>query len=116
MKKLVLLAFLLGLVHKSGAMDSRIKLPSQQELSDRLCLLQLQDFAEKTKIDVKLGGQERRPLAVVEDLEAAISDYQKLSQNPMMGMQMQLLKPMILKEFLKDHPQAMEHIQQNLLR
>ncbi|HLC06993.1 MAG TPA: hypothetical protein VJJ26_02280 [Candidatus Babeliales bacterium] len=51
MKKLLLFALLLVSANKSSAMDQFVVLPSQQELSSRLCSMGLNHFVEKTRID-----------------------------------------------------------------
>lgn len=110
MKRLIFIALLLGLAHKSDAMDTCIKLPSQQELNARLCSFNLQYFADKTKIHEQLGGKEIKPLEVLTALEQALCDYQKVVQNPVVAEQMQCFKPIILKAFLREHLEATDFL------
>lgn len=117
MKRLILLASLISLVHKSDAMDiPRFTLPSQQELDSRLRSLGLDDFANKSDICQSLGGAEKTPLMFLVSLENALRNYVQLDSNPRLGEQMQLFKPIILKEFLKEHPQAIEFLKTSLTR
>jgi len=112
MKKLLLFALLLVSANKSSAMDQFVVLPSQQELSSRLCSMGLNHFVEKTRIDKQLGGQQRHPLGVATAVELALYDYDQLYRT-----KMQMFKPMIVKAFLQEHPQAIDYLkQQNLLQ
>ena len=117
MKKLLLFALLLVSANKSSAMDQSVELSSQQELSSRLCSMGLNHFVEKTRIDKQLGGQQKHPLGVVTAVELALYDYDQCVQNKMVAVQMQMFKPMIVKAFLQEHPQAIDYLkQQNLLQ
>lgn len=109
MKKLLLFV-LLALTNKSDAMDMSIVLPSQKELNDRLHALHLDHFAEKSGIGKELGGQTKRPLVIVMDINLALRDYCKNLNNPVIDAQMEDYRPMIIEKFLKDHPQAIEFL------
>jgi len=111
MKKVLLSIMLLAVAHKSEAMNQSIVLPSQQELSSRLCSLELHYFVEKTKIDQTLGGRKLYPLGVVNVINLALYNYSIIA--PEAAASMAPLIPMIIKKILEDHPQAIESLKQD---
>lgn len=128
MKKLLLSALLLVVGNTFYAMDApigsplRVTLPSQQELHSRLCCLGLNDFAEKTQFHINMANKEKHPAKFVSCLDRAVGQYYdtveslplvKGSRFPRLEAMVivQKSKPKIIREFLRDHQQAIQYLE-----
>lgn len=88
-----------------------VTLPSAQVLQKRLGDLGLQHFLEKSKLDTRLGGQEKYPMGVAVDVELALYDYAQYLGNPMTSRILQMRKSEIIEAILQDYPEAITDLQ-----
>jgi hypothetical protein len=97
----------------SKAMEQTIKMQPAKVLYRRLEAMALTHFAEKTEIDKQLGGEDILPAKVILKIEQAISEYtdtEYMRSSPIAEL-MQIRKPLIIKEFIKDHPETIKNLQ-----
>ena len=110
MKKI--LAVVLCLVGYSVA--GPITMPSEKELEKRLVGIGQLHFNEKTKIARDLGGRVMEPQGVFLAVQFAYYDYLlEFEGNIPAQISIKMNKPLVLKELLKDSPQALQELEKD---
>ena len=107
--KIYLFFIVLSCSIQSFTMD-RIELASAEDLHKRLLSLQCDDFFKHSNILTTLGGQKKLPHSIAISIELALYDYNQYKKDPALEQAMQLKKPHIIREILKEHPSAIESL------
>lgn len=97
------------------AMDDLIKLPSEQDLKNKLHAMDLDYFLQKTELDKKLADQQILLRAIVVKLDLAIIDYKKHFKEEALSALvyaiLQKRKGAILRAILFNNPDAIKTLE-----
>lgn len=113
----------LNTLNVSASKNDLVLMPHKNILEKKFCDLNLQYFAEKSKIIDHLAGNEFCPAGVVIAVDIATDDYREFAQNsnnPTLVLDVEMVelrRSAIVESLLSDHPQAIKELKsENILK